>query len=141
MGIDDPYVDGLSITYGNTPRKHLWTYTAGHAESGRSHSGACPCSAATGTFSGAQPPSFVGDHFYCESGNIDAEEDQWYPDDPLWDGEGCPTGNTCCDPPNLPWFNRVIHPSTTADIELRLCQDEVATNEDVSVELFELYVL
>ena len=63
-----------------------------------------------------------------------------YHNDPLWDGERCPTGNTCCDPPNLPWFNRVIDSPSTADIELRLCQDEPATNEDVSVELFELYV-
>ena len=30
--IDDPYVDSLSITY-DTPRGHLWTYAAGHAES------------------------------------------------------------------------------------------------------------
>ena len=31
--INDPYVDGLSITY-NTPRHYLWTYAAGEAESG-----------------------------------------------------------------------------------------------------------
>ena len=49
--------------------------------------------------------------------------------------------NTCCDPPNLPWFNRMIDPPSTADIELRLCQDKVAIlNEDMSVELYELYV-
>ena len=43
-------------------------------------------------------------------------------------------GNTCCDPPNLPyaWFNRIIDPST-ADIELRLCQDEDTMKEDVAV--------
>ena len=23
------YVDGVSITYGNTPRKHIWTYAGG----------------------------------------------------------------------------------------------------------------
>ena len=79
------------------------------------------------------------DHYYCESGNV-GTLDQWSSDDPLWDGEDCPTNNTCCDPPNLPWFNRMIDPPSTADIELRLCQDEVTVNEDVSVELFELYV-
>ena len=72
--------------------------------------------------------------------NVDAREDQWYPDDPLRDGDGCPTGNTCCDHPSLPWFNRMIDEPSTADIELRLCRDEAATNEDLSVELFELYV-
>ena len=118
MGINDPYVDGLSITYGNSPRLHLWTYAAGHSESGDSSQANCPCAA----YSGSQPPSFVQDHYYCESGNVGGPEDQWYPDDPLWDGEGCPTGNTCCDPPNLPWFNRVINPPPTAGIELRFCQ-------------------
>ena len=133
--IDDPYVDGLSITY-DTPRHHLWTYAAGHAESGNPGAQNCPCADATG----AQPPSFVGDHYYCESANVGGTEDQWYADDPLWDGDGCATGNTCCNPPNLPWFNRMIDPPSTADIELRLCRDEPANLEDVSVELFELYV-
>ena len=133
--IDSPYVDGLSITY-DTPRRHLWTYAAGNFQSNYLHNGNCPCAAAAGT----QPPSFVQDHYYCESGNVGAYEDQWYTDDPLWDGEGCPTNNTCCDPPNLPWFNRILDTPSTADIELRVCRDEVASNEDVSVELFELYV-
>ena len=132
--IDSPYVDGLSITY-DTPRRHLWTYAAGFSESGVSSSANCPCAANEGR----QPPSFVQDHYYCESGNAGDAESQWFTEDPLWDGEGCPTGNTCCDPPNLPWFNRIIDTSSTADIELRLCQDE-STSEDASVELFELYV-
>ena len=132
--INHPYVDGLSITYGSAPRRHLWTYAAGIAESGIRNKANCPCTA-----QGAQPPSFVGGHYYCESANVGASEDQWYSNDPLWDGEGCPTGNTCCDPPNLPWFNRTINPPSTADIELRLCQDE-SVAEDLSVELFELYV-
>ena len=131
MTIDDPYVDGLSITYDKAPRRHLWTYAVGHAEAGSETAAKCPC---------AQPPSFVGDHYYCESGNVGGSEDRWYANDPLWDGDGCPTGNTCCDPPNLPWFNRMIDPPSTADIELRVCRDEGSENEDVAVELFELYV-
>ena len=134
-GIDNPYVDGLSITY-DTPRRHLWTYAAGHAESDNLGGHSCPCASALGT----QPPSFVGDHYYCESGNVGGAENQWFSDDPLWDGDGCPSGNTCCDPPNLPWFNRMINPPSTADIELRLCRDERMISEDVSVELFELFV-
>ena len=118
MTIDDPYVDGLSITYDNAPRRYLWTYAVSHAESDNAGAYNCPCSAATG---GRQPPTFVGDHYYCESGNVGGTEDQWYNDDPLWDGNGCPTNNTCCDPPNLPWFNRVVDTPSTADIELHLC--------------------
>ena len=137
--IDSHYVDGLSITF-DTPRRHLWTYAAGFSESPSLNNPAnCPCSDDHGN----QPPTFVQDHYYCESGNAGQSNtlrDQWYTDDPLWDGEGCPTGNTCCDPPNLPWFNRAIDTPSTADIELRLCQDEILSNEDVGLEQFELYV-
>ena len=116
-------------------------YAAGDAESGGSHPSSCPSHS-----SATQPPFrnlaaiLCGDHYFCEAGNVGGAENQWYPDDPLWDGAGCPNGNTCCDPPNLPWFNRMIDPPFTADIELRLCRDEAATNEDLSVELFELFV-
>ena len=27
--VDSNYVDGVSITYGSNPRKHVWTYAAG----------------------------------------------------------------------------------------------------------------
>ena len=119
--IDSIYVDGLSITYDSSPRRHLWTFVA-------SHSG-CPC----GVIS-----SFVQDHYYCEASQP-LSSNQWTLD-PLWDGEGCHTSNTCCGSSNLPWFNRVIDTPSTADIELRVCHDEPTSNEDVSVELFELYV-
>ena len=32
--IDDPYVDGVSISHGASPRKHIWTYAAGVYETG-----------------------------------------------------------------------------------------------------------
>ena len=133
--IDTAYVDDLSITY-DSPCHHLWTNAAGHSESGFIHVANCPCAGNNGS----PPPSCVQDHYYCESGNVGIREDRWYDEDPLWDGKGCPTGNTCCDPPNLPWFHRIINLPSIADIEMRLCQDEGTSNEDVSVELFELYV-
>ena len=120
--IDNPYVDGLSITYG-TPRHHLWTYAAGH-------NGRCLCHLRSHA---SPPPSFVGQHYYCDGNDVVS-------DYRLWDGEGCPTGNTCCDPPNLPWFHRTLNTTTTDDIEVRWCRDQSASNEDVGVELFELYV-
>ena len=29
LTIDDLYVDGVSITYGSAPRRHIWTYVNG----------------------------------------------------------------------------------------------------------------
>ena len=36
------YVDGVSISYGNPPVQHLWTYAAGLREN-KSHPSNCPC--------------------------------------------------------------------------------------------------
>ena len=79
--INDPYVDGVSITYGSS-RKHIWSYAAGVSES---YSGSqqltCPCS----LHGGAPAPSFVRDHYYCESGTtIDGyNAGAYYTSDPL----------------------------------------------------------
>ena len=60
--IDNPYVDGVSITHGASPRKHIWTYAAGLYEYNTVGYN-CPC-----TGGGPSPPSFVGSDYYCESG-------------------------------------------------------------------------
>ena len=59
--IYNTYVDGVSITHGASPRKHIWTYAAGSFESTTGLS-TCPC-----TGSGTSPPSFVGSDYYCEA--------------------------------------------------------------------------
>ena len=82
--INNPYVDGLSITYGS-PRNHLWTYAAGHT-------GRCLCHSEN---IASTPPSFVGQHFYC-----DGNDGNW--DYSLWDGEDCLPDSTCFDPQEVP---------------------------------------
>ena len=126
--IDNPYVDGLSITYGS-PRRHVWTYAAGHNRRCRCHTNRIA----------APSPSFVGQHYYCD-GWPQPYTRTWYPQYRLWDGEGCPAGNTCCDPPNLPWFHRTLNTTSTEDLEVRLCHDQSVGDEDVGVELMELYI-
>ena len=61
--INEVYVDGLSITYG-IPCQYIWTYAAAVREQPSTDAN-CPCS----NYPGASPPSFLGDNWYCESGN------------------------------------------------------------------------
>ena len=131
--IDDPYVDGVSITHGASPRKHIWTYAAGHY----ANSPSCPC-----TGSGVSPPAFVGSDYYCEAGyNTVLWQPVLYSNDTLWDGQDCGRlERTCCNPPNLPWFCKNLPEPTTDDLEFRICGDEPRTNEDVSIDLVELYI-
>ena len=136
QSIDGPYVDGISITYGSTPRKHVWTYAIGHTDRGNIiPTSNCPCS----EFPGTPPPSFVHENYYCESGYIDnAAVSAIRLDDPVWDGDGCFPQNSCCSDPSLPWFYRQIPLTASEDIEARICRDE--GGEEVLVRDFQLYV-
>ena len=135
--INGPYVDGISITYGE-PRKHIWTYGIGNSEIRNdlpSNLTNCPCS----EFPGPLPPSFVHDHYYCESGSLYAGRG-YHITDPVWDGEDCSVNNNCCSDPNLPWFYRQIPLTTSEDIEIRICRDESSYNEDVLIKELQLYI-
>ena len=122
-GIESNYVEGISITHGSNPRRHIWTYAVGINENSTTSYG-CPCN--TGYKGGRDPGStFVGSHYYCESG-VDPRigwRDALYPNDPLWDGQQCDDGEAACCPANskMPWFYRSLEAQTEDDIELRMC--------------------
>ena len=139
--IDSFYVYGVSITYG-TPRNHIWTLAGGVTDLTRNDSGLlgynCPCSDPPS--SRFNPPSFVGDNYYCESGNSDASYvyHRLYSSDPLWDGQQCEV-DCCSNGKSPPWFNVELSNSTTDDIEVRICGAE-GTKDDTPIELLELYI-
>ena len=64
--IDSNYVDGVSITHGKSPRKHIWTYAIGYRQYiiNKASVNTCPN---TGT--GRPQPAFVGDDYFCSSAN------------------------------------------------------------------------
>ena len=114
--IDGDYVEGASLTHGNSPRKHIWTFASG------SGSNECPC-LSTGTVT---VPSFVGNDYFCD-----------YLNPPLWDGEGCGPSSTCCSFNSPPWFSKRLLSPTTDNMEMRLCG---GTGEHIFIEAVELYV-
>ena len=138
-GIEESYVDGVSLTHGAAgDRKHIWTFAAGYAEEDILNfpSVLCPCDSTNST------PPFVGDDYFCETGNdnnIDPYR-TFFGSDPLWDGEGCGSTSTCCQFNNPPWFTKTLPTPTTDDIELRLCHYIIVPYTDVPIELIELYI-
>ena len=76
----------------------------------------CPCS----TTNSPDPPSSIGDNYYCESGNPDNSfMNKLYSDDPLWDGKECE--GTCCTGINSPpWFSVQLPAPTTDLIEVSI---------------------
>ena len=138
--INGAYLDGVSITRGS-PRQHVWSYVAGLSSNIYHQTSVCPCNSNAHTNNKVQ--SFVGEHYYCESGtNSDPSHDQVYTADPLWDGNNCPSNEApCCTGTGLPWFFRDYGNATITDyIELRVCGNQGYGNEDTPVQLYEIYV-
>ena len=140
--IDSNYLSGVSLTHGPPgARQHIWSFASGFGE-GNTGTLGCPCANRLSAL--ANVPSFVGNNFFCESGNPGSSSTSGlYPDDPLWDGEGC-VSPPCCElsyPPGVtaPWFCKQLPQTTTDDIEARICHS-YDHPEDTPVELVELYI-
>ena len=126
LTIDDVYVDGVSITYLNTPRKHIWMYAGGPYMILLLITSFticnCPCKQNS---TGITPP-YVGTDYLCESGFSICCGHEWntvFAADPLWDGQQCGGLEApCCTHPNMPWFIKTLNETTTENIELRLCK-------------------
>ena len=146
QSLEGYYVDGVSITHGSPgARQHIWTFAAGLGEQYLTACPHCTCPCASRSDPLSLVPSYIGNNYFCESGNPGPEfpNGQFYPSDPLWDGEGCGT-STCCElgyPPGVtpPWFCTQLPQATTDDLEIRLCRDQ-DVDEDTPIELIEVYI-
>ncbi len=134
--VDDVYVNGVSLTHGQSGnRTHIWTFAAGYTEidSSREAFAKCPCLNAGAT----PPPLFVGSDYFCESGR--PNDLIFFTDDALWDGQNCTTGN-CCAFNNPPYFTKTLPTPTSDDIELRICNQDGPSGADSPIDQVELYV-
>ena len=138
LGATSPYssyADGLLVSYGS-PRNHIWTFAVGVSKDYKYTAVNCPCA----LNSGRNAPPFVGESYFCESGNTGIYEVQWYLDDPLWDSQGCASGSTCCDRGG-PWFTTTLSQEVSDDIEVRMCLTEARYNEDIGLDQLEIMVI
>ena len=132
--IDGVYVDGVSITHGKSPRKHVWTLGCGLISYANSAS-SCP-----GTGYGKPQPAFVANNYFCTSGNFAASG--WVAklyDVPLW---STITGNCghCNSRYEVPYFCTQLPQATTEDLEVRVCANQGVADEDIQVEAIELFI-
>ena len=115
--INNNYVDGVSLTHG-TPKQHIWTFAAALNEN------QCPCNQTTGQ--GRPPPAIVGNDYFCDTRN-------------LWNG-ACSGSSACCSFNSPPWFHKQLPQLTTDDIEMRVCRNEKNSQEDVLIQIAEIYI-
>ena len=103
-----------------SPRQHVWTYAVGLSDNFNYPAWNCPCA----TYPGPSPPAFVGNDYYCESGDVGTLElNPYYLSDPLWDGDGCSSTNGCCSQIGMPWFYKKLPQQVAGDFEVRICKD------------------
>ena len=145
QNLDGNYVDGVSLTHGAAgSRQHIWTFVASNYETRNIYysSPNCACTNINKNWP-HQVPSFVGNNYFCDTGNRGPESSftKVYSEDPLWDGEGCGPTSTCCEFNNPPWFCTTLQEPTTDDIELRICRSEPISNEDVIVSFVDISVM
>ena len=130
--IEGPYVDGVSITHGQNPRQHLWSYAAGQLTGSY-----CPCYNESRSTYANTVPSFVGSNWYCGAQSASGT----YYNYPLWLPGTCPgLLSACCSNSTLPWFFTTLSKNFTDSLEVRLCADELLANEDIRLRNLELYV-
>ena len=134
-GTPSAFADSLTISHGNRSH-HIWSYLAGWSDaSSASVDDNCPCA----VHPGLEPNSSVGMNYHCEAGTDGATDtNDYFLPDSLWDGSDCPTGNICCDNPNLPRFYKELDMVTMDDVEVSICTDEDFNNEAILVDQMEL---
>lgn len=132
-GLDEPYIDGVSLTYGLAPRNHIWSFI-GYTSAAFPN---CPCS----TDPERSTPDYIGENYFCESGTSDTVNFfQTFVNDPIWDGQNCEKTQDpgCCN--RGEWFYREFQLPVNTDVELRVCTDDNTGDEDIGFQLVELYV-
>ena len=131
---------GVTFTYSNNPRKHIWTYAGGGYEQGTNLL-RCPCNNGSEYMNVGIP--FVGNDYYCKSGLSINQGFVLYPNDPLWDGQECRgIEATCCISPKMPWFVKTLNETVSDDIELIMCgyNNGQINIRGTPLDLVELYI-
>ena len=148
-GIDADYVYGVSLTHGQSPRQHIWTFAGARDESTSAGETSFKCPCVNPNLNPTPTlPGFIGNDYFCDTAleTIYTSVPDWrsiHVNDPLWDGEGCGPTSTCCYDPqrvvNPPWFVKTLSSPTSDDIEMRLCAP-LNTRQTTPIEIVELYV-
>ena len=144
-GLDGAYIGGISLTHGAAgSRQHIWSFVAALYETDTNYNPTygCACSNTESEWP-YDIPSFVGSNYFCDTGNRGpgVSASMFYPDDPMWDGDGCGPTSTCCQLSNPPWFCTTLPQPTTDDLEVRICGEDGIGNEDILTQLVDIYVM
>ena len=142
-GIDDAYLDGVSLTHGpQGSRVHIWSFVGAFYEQSTSYrtDATCPCTNTLITWS-RKIPSFIKYNYFCDTGNPGPGTSYTaFYNDPLWDGQGCGSTSSCCTFNTPPYFYMTFNESTSDALEIRNCYADPSNYEDKLITLIDIYV-
>ncbi len=140
VGLEGAYIDGISLTHGAPgSRSHIWSFVAAVNNFDLAFV-VCSC-----TNSNPWPytlPSFIGNKYFCDTGDHDAGfvNGMYYPDDPRFVGQGCGPDSTCCQFNSPPWFCTELPQPTSDDLEIRICGNGPISGEYVVISMIDVYI-
>ena len=154
MTIDDPFVDGVTISHGSSPRQHIWTFAAALHENYDGRDAICKCTRGNydhNSYRRVRVPPWVGTSYFCDTGTTtqppattelcsQVVESVFYSNNSLWDGRGCGINSDCCQFHDPPWFCKELPEATRDNLEVRICGSSYPSFGDTPVELVELYI-
>ena len=124
-------VDGVTLTYAGRT-KHIWSFVAAGGTGGGGVE--CPCNPVGATGLDEATVNFIGDNYFCEDalGITDA----------LWTGTDCTplAPAECCSLNPRPYFTVTLDSPTMEDIEARICTGQESANEQVFVQMMEIFI-
>ena len=133
--------DGISISYG-IPEIFIWIFLAAYNDKNdHAYNNTCPCADSSNTEIN-DPPPFIGNHYFCETVQAATSGNSYVfvLENPLWDGAGCRGVSECCSFNSPPWFHRKLQEPTMEPIVMTVRLDEPAHNEDLAIEVIDIYV-
>lgn len=137
-GINNAYLDGVSITHGAPDREHIWSFAAGAGIALEQRRWMCPCINNTQRDVINTTHGFINENYFCNAATEpEAEVRTFYPE-PLWDGAECLERDGCCSRGS--YFVTTLSESACDRLEVRICRSIEAIKVDIVVDLIELYV-
>ncbi len=138
--VEGHYIDGVSLTHGPAGnREHIWAFIAAIHEESTVPSYICSCTSDRPW--NVQIQEFIGNNYFCGTGDPNSgTSNMIYTDDLLWgDGKMCGPMSTCCEFNKPPWFCTSLPRRTNDPLELRICGSDIANCENILVTRVEIF--
>ena len=130
--------DGVSLFHDSLDV--IWSFVAASQVNYKSTRNVCPCINPNDK-NITLPPAYIGNNYFCDTATSEAQPGVFYNKNPLWDGHGCTGTNMCCSFNNPPWFYRKLEEPTTEAIVMRIKMNKAPSDEDLAIEIVDIYVL